>query len=73
VTGNVAMILSLRIILAVCVLGMTWWALLWPFAVGPGADNRVFHVGSITTLALFLACTVAILVLRRRSHRSPGA
>ncbi|MBI1732170.1 MAG: hypothetical protein HYR49_05300 [Gammaproteobacteria bacterium] len=66
------MITVIRVLFAVSILGMFWWAFLWPVAISVEPDNRLYQVGSIMTLLLFFGCIVLLLVLRLRAPRQRG-
>ena len=66
------LIAAIRLLFALSVLGMVWWAFLWPVVIPVEPDNRLFYIGSITTLLLFFACIIALLFHRLSSPGQRG-
>lgn len=62
------MMTIIRILFSLSVLGMVWWAFLWPVAVAVEPDSRIFQFGSIATLLLFFGCMILLLYMRLRGH-----
>lgn len=58
----------IRILLALSVAAMGWWAFAWPFVVSTDGDDPRFRLGSIATLLLFFGCIVELLITRIRSR-----
>ena len=66
------MITAIRVLFALSVLGMVWWAFLWPVAVPVEPDSRIFHFGSVVTLLQFFVCIVLLLCMRLRARGHGG-
>ena len=67
-----AMIPAIRVLFALSVMGMVWWAFLWRFVVAADPDSPIFHRGSIATLLLFCGCIVLLLSMRLRARGHGG-
>ena len=55
---------AIRSLFYLSIIGMSWWAFLWPFLVSPDAHEPVLRMGSMLTLIIFLGSLAGLLVMR---------